>query len=86
MSSNCLVFHTYGGISLSPTKAFDSIHRGKMDQILLAYSLPKETITAIMIHQGLKVERNELIHTTCICIIIVAIDIVAVQQRNSVAL
>ena len=30
-------------------KAFDSIHRGKMEQILLAYSLPKETIAAIMI-------------------------------------
>ena len=29
-------------------KAFDSIHRGKMEQILLTYSLPKETITAIM--------------------------------------
>ena len=29
-------------------KAFDSIHRGKMEQILLAYSLPKETIAAIM--------------------------------------
>ena len=25
------------------TKAFDSIHRGKMEQILLAYSLPKKT-------------------------------------------
>ena len=31
------------------TKAFDSIHRGKMEQILLIYSLPKETATAIMI-------------------------------------
>ena len=31
------------------TKAFDSIHRGKMEQILLAYSLPKETVAAIMI-------------------------------------
>ena len=31
------------------TKAFDSIHRGKMEQILLAYSLPKETIAAITI-------------------------------------
>ena len=31
------------------TNAFDSIHRGKMEQILLAYSLPKETIAAIMI-------------------------------------
>ena len=31
------------------TKAFDSIHRGKMEQILLAYGLPKETVTAIRI-------------------------------------
>ena len=31
------------------TKAFDSIHRGKMEQILLAYGLPKETVAAIMI-------------------------------------
>ena len=30
------------------TKAFDSIHRGKMEQILLAYGLPKETVSAIM--------------------------------------
>ena len=31
------------------TKAFDSIHRGKMEQILLAYGLPKDTVAAIMI-------------------------------------
>ena len=31
------------------TKAFDSIRRGKMEQILLAYGLPKETIAAITI-------------------------------------
>ena len=31
------------------TKAFDSIHRGKMEQILLAYGLPEETVAAIMI-------------------------------------
>ena len=31
------------------TKAFDSIHRRKMEQILLAYGLPKETVAAIMI-------------------------------------
>ena len=31
------------------TKAFDSIHRGKIEQILLAYGLPKETVVAIMI-------------------------------------
>ena len=30
------------------TKAFDSIHRGKMGQILLAYCQPEETVTAIM--------------------------------------
>ena len=31
------------------TKAFDSIHRGKMEQTLLAYGLPEETVAAIMI-------------------------------------
>ena len=31
------------------TKAFDSIHRGKMEQILLAYGQPKETVAAITI-------------------------------------
>ena len=31
------------------TKAFDSIHREKMEQILLAYSLPKEAVAAITI-------------------------------------
>ena len=33
-------------------KAFDSIHRGKMEQILLAYGLPKETVAAIMMLYG----------------------------------
>ena len=28
------------------SEAFDSIHRGKTEQILLAYGLPKETVTA----------------------------------------
>ena len=31
------------------TKTFDSIHRGKIEQILLAYGLPKATVTAITI-------------------------------------
>ena len=31
------------------TKAFDSIHRGKMEQILQAYGLSKETVAAITI-------------------------------------
>ena len=31
------------------TKAFDSIHRRKMEQILLAYGIPKETVAAITI-------------------------------------
>ena len=30
------------------SKAFGSIHRRKMEQILLAYGLPKETVIAIM--------------------------------------
>ena len=30
------------------SKAFDFIHRGKTEQILLAYGLPKETVAAIM--------------------------------------
>ena len=34
---------------IDSTKAFDSIHREKIEQILLAYSLPKETIAAITI-------------------------------------
>ena len=39
------------------TKAFDSIHRGKMEQILLAYGLPKETVEAIMMpHRNNKVK------------------------------
>ena len=31
------------------TNAFDSIHRGKMEQILLAYDIPKETLEDIII-------------------------------------
>ena len=31
------------------SKAFDSIHRGKMEKILLVYGLPKETVAAIMV-------------------------------------
>ena len=39
------------------SKAFDSIHRGKMGQILLAYGLFKETVTAIMIlYKNMKVK------------------------------
>ena len=39
------------------SKAFDSIHRGKMGQILLAYCLSKETVAAIMLlYENTKVE------------------------------
>ena len=39
------------------SKAFDSIHRGKMEQILLAHGLPKETVAAIMmLYRNTKVE------------------------------
>ena len=31
------------------TKAFDSIHRGKIEQILLEYGIPKETVAAVTI-------------------------------------
>ena len=31
------------------SKAFDSVHRGKMEKIILAYGIPKEIVTAIMI-------------------------------------
>ena len=38
-------------------KAFDSIHRGKMEQIPLTYSLPKETVTAIiMLYRNTKLK------------------------------
>ena len=37
--------------------AFDSTHRGKMEQILLGYGLPKETVAAIMmLYKNTKVE------------------------------
>ena len=43
------------------TKAFDSIHRGKIEQILLAYGVPKETITAITIlYRNTKVKVRSL--------------------------
>ena len=30
------------------SKAFDSVHRGQMEKILLAYGIPQETVSAIM--------------------------------------
>ena len=39
------------------TKAFDSIHRGKMEQILQAHGLPKETVAAItLLYRNTKVK------------------------------
>ena len=39
------------------SKAFDFIHRGKMEKILLTYGLPKETIAAIlMLYKNTKVK------------------------------
>ena len=47
------------------TKAFDSIHRGKMEQILLAYDLPKETVVAIMmLYRNTKVKVCSLVGDT----------------------
>ena len=43
------------------TKAFNSIHRGKMEQILLAYGQPKETVAAIiMLYRNSKVKVRSL--------------------------
>ena len=43
------------------TKAFDSIHRGKMEHILLAYSIPKETVATItIINRNTKVKVRSL--------------------------
>ena len=43
------------------TKAFDSIHRRKMEQILQAYGIPKETIAAITIlYRNTKVKVRSL--------------------------
>ena len=30
------------------SKAFDSIHRGKMNEIFFAYGIPRETVNAVM--------------------------------------
>ena len=47
------------------TKAFDSIHRGKMEQILRAYGLPKETVAAITIlYRNTKVQVRSLDENT----------------------
>ena len=42
----CIYIYMYVYICV---KAFDSIHRGKMEQIQLTYSLTKETVAAITI-------------------------------------
>ena len=45
------------------TKAFDSIHRGKMREILLAYGIPTETVNVVMVlHKNTKAQvRSTLI-------------------------
>ena len=43
------------------TKVFDSIHRGKMEQILLTYGLPKDIVAAIMMfYRNTKVKVRSL--------------------------
>ena len=57
LSYNCLEMI----IIISYSKWFDSIHRGKMEQILLAYGLPKETVAAITIlYRNTKVKVHSL--------------------------
>ena len=45
------------------TKAFDSIHRGKMEQILRACGLPKETVAAS--NDSLQKHQSESTFTRC---------------------
>ena len=49
LMSNCLLIILVTLLFVDFTKAFDSIHKEKMEQILLAYGLPKETVAAITI-------------------------------------
>ena len=58
------------------TKAFDSIHRGKMEQILLAYGLHKETVAAIMmLYRNTKVKvRSPDGDTDCFGIVAVVLQ------------
>ena len=47
------------------TKAFDSIHRGKMEQIRLTYGLPKETVAVIMIlYRNTKEKVRSTLHAS----------------------
>ena len=62
------------------TKAFDFIHRGKMEQILLAYGIPKETVAAITIlYRNTKVKVRSPDGDT------EYFDIVAVLQGDTLA-
>ena len=67
MTSQILTIHWIQGVHTKNFKAtllfvnfskvFDSIHRGKMEQILLSYGLPKETVAAIMmVYKNTKVK------------------------------
>ena len=61
-------------------KAFDSIHRGKMEQILLEYGIPKETVAAVMILcRNTKVKVHSLDGDT------EYFDIVALLQGDTLA-
>ena len=42
-------------------KAFDSIYRGKMEQIQLAYDLPKETVEAIIVKEKWTYPRKNVL-------------------------
>ena len=46
--SFCLPLYSIS-VRITKTRHFDSIHRGKMEQILLADGAPKETVATIMI-------------------------------------
>ena len=59
---------------IDSSKAFNFIHRGKMEQILLTYNLPKETITAIMmLYKNTKVKVHSLDGDTDYCNIVAGV-------------
>ena len=61
--SSCKNFQSNTIVDFS--KAFDSIHREKMEKILLVYGLPKETFTAIMTLYTNTWYRHRLLQHRC---------------------
>ena len=67
-------------LSVDFSKAFDSNNKRKMEQMLLAYGLPKENITAIkMLYKNTKIKVCSLVRDTDF------FDVTGVLQENTLA-